>query len=136
MVLLTVLVLAMALPLGHYLNLTLLTVLLKILITPNSSCPYYLVGVFIKLLKLYNVKNILKKIYLIVFCNSRVVWGVSVVLSFLLVRLILGGPIYSDSPLWCYLLLLIFTVIFMKLIYELNEIIYTKIFNGDEFDLY
>jgi len=44
MVLLSVLTLAMALPLGHYLNLTLLTVLLKILITPYN--PYYLVGVF------------------------------------------------------------------------------------------
>ena len=82
------------------------------------------------------MKNILKKIYLKVFCNTLVVWGVSVVLSFLLVELILGGPIYSDSPLWCYPLLLIFTVIFMKLIYDLTEIIYTKIFNGDEFDLY
>lgn len=82
------------------------------------------------------MKNILKKIYLKVFCNTLVVWGVSVVLSFLLVELILGAPIYSDSPLWCYPLLLIFTVIFMKLIYDLTEIIYTKIFNGDEFDLY
>ena len=82
------------------------------------------------------MKNILKKIYLKVFCNSLVVWGVSLVLSNLLVELILGGPIYSDSPLWCYLLLVIFLLIFMKLIHELNEIIYTKIFNGDEFDLY
>lgn len=82
------------------------------------------------------MKNILKKIYLKVFNNSLVVWGASIVLSFLVVRLILGGPIYSDSPLWCYLLLPIFTGIFMKLIYELNRLIYTKIFNGDEFDLY